>query len=459
VLVGTDEDVDAIVPDDLELTREAHPPATVVVEPVSSRAWGWWLAAISALGLAIRVASVLGDRGLKPSGDAFYYFNGARLLVEGKGWLNPFIYFGYLGLPPHGSVQTASWPPLFVVVMAVPQAIGIHSFLAARLWLCLVGIGAIVLVAYAGREIAGRRVGLLAAALMALYPNIWISTNLALSEVLTPLLVSWVLWMAYRYWRKPSFRRVVWLGVAMGVTMLARDELSLLCLFLITPLVLSTAGWSWARRGKALALAALVVALLIAPWVGFNLSRFDKPTFISTGLGVTVASANCPETYSGPNAGYWSFFCTARIKVDSNADESVQSGQYEAAALHFIRQHLSELPKVELEREGRAFGFFRPAQQIQLDTTVDQHPYHWAFLGLGLYYVFFIGALGGSWVLRQRRIPIFPLWAVGANVAVAVLMTFGTTRYRTAFEVSLLLLTAVLVDQLLSSRHRGSHAL
>ena len=44
--------------------------------------------------------------------------------------------------------------------------------------------------------------------------------------------------------------------------------------------------------------------------------------------------------------------------------------------------------------------------------------------------------------------PVFPLWAIGLDVAATVLLSFGHTRYRTTFEVSLVLLAAVQLDWL-----------
>ena len=49
-----------------------------------------------------------------------------------------------------------------------------------------------------------------------------------------------------------------------------------------------------------------------------------------------------------------------------------------------------------------------------------------------------------TWVLRRRKIPVFPLWVVGLNVLISVLLTFGNTRYRTPFEVPLVLLSSAL---------------
>jgi len=407
------------------------------------RHWGWWLGGITALGVVIRVISVLGRPNRTPGGDGYYYFYGAKLLVHGKGFINPFLYFMTPGQP---HVQTASWPPLFVFVMAIPQALGIDSYLAARLWLCVFGAGAIVVVAYAAREISGRRVALIAAFLVAVYPNIWMSTELGLSETMTPLLVGWILWMAYRFWKNPGVRTAIWMGVSLGVSMLGRDELSLLSVFIFVPLALLATTLTLRRRFELLGIGALCAVLVVAPWVGFNLSRFDKPVFISTGLGVTLASANCDATYSGSAAGSWSFECAQQAPVSKNADESVQSAEAQSYALHYINTHKRELPKVEAMRLGRAFGFFRPAQQIWADTYIETRPYHWAMTGLVMYYGLLVMSVGGTVLLRRRRIPTFPLWAVGLNVVVAALMTFGNTRYRTPFEVPLVIMASVFLE-------------
>jgi len=60
-------------------------------------------------------------------------------------------------------------------------------------------------------------------------------------------------------------------------------------------------------------------------------------------------------------------------------------------------------------------------------------------------------------VLFRRRTTLLPLVAVTANVIVAMLITFGQTRYRTPFEVVLAVLASVAVDaalRALSPRRR-----
>ncbi len=87
------------------------------------RSWWPWLGLWTAVGLGIRVASLFGPGRTHrtPGGDAYYYHNAANLLVAGKGFVNPFVYYSS-GL--HHQVQTAAWPPLFVMVLAVPSVVG-----------------------------------------------------------------------------------------------------------------------------------------------------------------------------------------------------------------------------------------------------------------------------------------------------------------------------------------------
>jgi hypothetical protein len=50
---------------------------------------------------------------------------------------------------------------------------------------------------------------------------------------------------------------------------------------------------------------------------------------------------------------------------------------------------------------------------------------------------------------------VLPLLAVGLEVIVAVTLSFGNTRYRTPFEVSLVLLSAVTLDWIWCRARRG----
>ena len=424
----------------------------------AGRLWWPWLGLWAALGLGIRLASLFGPHRSSrvAGGDAYYYHNAANLLVAGKGFINPFLYYPH---NLHHQVQTASWPPLFVFVLAMASVVGFKSFFAHRVWCCIIGTGAVVVCGLTGREIGGRRVGLIAAFLVAVYPNIWMSNELALSETLSPLLVAVILLAAYRFWKHPGLWTVVALGASIAVGALARDELSLLALFIMLPLVLVAKTLSWRRRAGLLAVGGLTALLIVSPWIGYNMSRFRDPVFISSGFGITLASANCNDVYQGAYEGYWSFACALRTPIkplSATVDESVQGSEAQAYALHFIRTHENRLFPVVMARIGRAFAFFHPLQQVKLDSTVETRPYRWALVGLGMYYTLFALSVGGVVILRRRRIPVFPLLAVGLDVLISVAITFGQTRYRTTFEVSLVLLASVQLEWFWSRLGRRS---
>ena len=419
----------------------AGSPSSAVPGPGVTRRWWTQLGVLTLLAFGIRLASVLGRPDRRAGGDAYYFHNAANLLVQGHGFIDPWHYT----LHPHQLIQTADWPPLFVFVLAASSVVGLKTFFAHRIWCCIIGAAAVTVCGLTGREIAGRRAGLIAAFLVAVYPNIWMSNELALSETLSVLLVALVLLCAYRFWKQPGMRRALLLGTVMGISALGRDELALLVPFILIPLAL-TSRLGWRARLAFVGVGTLAALTVVAPWVGYNMSRFQKPTFISSGLGITLASANCDQTWSGYFQGYWSLHCSLRTPLDKHADKSVQSAQAESYALHYIRTHEDRLLRVELSRLGRAFGAFHPLSQVDLDYYVETRPYHWALAGLGMYYALVPLALGGTVVLLRRRVPVFPLWALGLDVAATVLISFGQTRYRSTFEVALVLLAAVQLD-------------
>lgn len=445
----------------------ARPTAPVPSTGQASRRWWMWLWGIAATSLVIQGASVVGRRSRVPGGDSYYYWAAAKLLVQGHGFINPFTW-NQTGvnsaLMIHGQLhtveQTANWPPLFTLLLSVPHIVGLTTFFETRLYCCFLGAGAILLVGCAAREIGGPRVGLVAAAICAVNPNLWMNSDLALSEVMTPGLVAWVLWMAWRFWKQPSWRTAIWLGFSLGVAMLGRDELTLLVVFVAVPLVLLARQVPLRHRLALLATVVGLVGAVVGPWAIYNTSRFEKPVFISTGLGVTLASANCDATWSGQTVGYWSMPCALASGFDPKADESVQASQEQAHAMTYIRAHLSELPKVELIRLARASGFYKPTQQIKLDSTIETRPYHWAMVGLGCWYVLLALSLVATWVMRKRRMLLFPLWMLGLNAACSVLLTFGNTRYRVPFEVPVGIMGAValvwLFDRIRGHRDHGA---
>lgn len=402
------------------------------------RAWRALLLGAFALGVAVRLASVLARPHLLAGGDPAEYVGQANLLVEGKGWIEPLLY-----ARTGAAMQTAKLPPLFTLVMAVCSLAGFKSFFAHRVWSAAVGSLAVPVSAWLGREVAGRKVGLLSSFGVALYPNLWMSDGLVMSETISPIMAMLVLWAGYRMWRQPNSRRAAVLGLAVGLAALARDELILLAAFVLLPLALGTGRRATAERLRLAGVGAAGVVLVLAPWVGFNISRFSHPVLITDRFGVTVAAANCGPAWHGTLRAYWSMGCADRAAAGVTGDESAVDPVALRRGLRYVSAHLGGLPVLELDRLGRTFGFYRPLNQLQLDRFVEGRPAIWTLVGLVCFYLLVPGAVCGAVILRRRGVPVFPLVAVVADIVVAVLLTYGQTRFRAPLEPLLVILASV----------------
>jgi hypothetical protein len=159
-------------------------------------------------------------------------------------------------------------------------------------------VATVVLVGLLGTQIAGRRVGVLAAAVAAVYPNLWANDGLIMSETFAALGTALVLLFAYRFIRHPTWPNAALAGVMAGLTMLGRGEEVLLLPLLLIPIALLTKDATWARRAGLAGVTTLAVAVTIAPSVVYNLTRFEKPVLLSYGDGGVLLGANCADTYS-----------------------------------------------------------------------------------------------------------------------------------------------------------------
>jgi hypothetical protein len=418
------------------------------------------LLAICALGLGIRVAYTLShdiDTPDEPiAGDAKYYHDAANLLADGEGFIHPYYWEDGRRVPG------ADHPPGYQVALAVPSLFGFDSVRDHQLFSSLLGTATVFLVGIAGRQVAGRRTGLIAAFVAAVYPNVWMNDAAVMSETLALLCGVVVVIAAYACWRRPDTLRFALVGGAIGLATLARAEGFLLVPLLAWPLALWAVGLrGWRERGAQALVATLVAGAVLAPWVVPNLFRFEQPTTLSTQLGPTLDVANCPPTYSGQALGSWSFECAidtdTEIKANPEfdlADRSTLDKYHREKAINYARDHTDRLPAVVAARFGRAWGLYVPGAQLEFDRYAENRPMWSSQVGLGMYYVLAAASVAGVVVLRRRRVPSFPLVAQIASVAVTVVAFYGSTRFRAPAEPALVLLGAVAFDALIR-RLRG----
>lgn len=374
-------------------------------------------------------------------GDPYFYHYGANLLADGKGFVAPLLHIVF-----GRDVQAADHPPLYLLYLAVPSVLGFGTVRVHMVWSALGGAGTVVACGLLGRRVAGERAGIVAAVIAALYPNLWVYDGQVLSETLAILVATVALLLAYRAWEAPTARRFAVLGAACGAAALSRSELALLVPALCWPLAYAPGG-AWRTRARRAGVATVAALLVVAPWVGFNLARFERPVLLSSQLEATLAGANCDDTYHGPAVGLVTPTCLEGI--DRFADQSVIAGVLRARARSFVGDHLGRVPYVVGVRVARVLGVYHPSRQLDVDVVLEGRPRAVATAGLLSAYVVELAAIAGLVVLVRRRArardaaPVFPLLILPAIVLVTVALTYGTNRFRAVGETSLVVLAAV----------------
>jgi peptidoglycan/LPS O-acetylase OafA/YrhL len=340
-------------------------------------------------------------------------------------------------------------------VLAGFSVLGFQSFLAHQIISCFLGTLGVVAFGWAGRRIAGERVGLLTALIVAVSPNVWFHDALVMSESLVVATTALVLWAAYRWWDRPTVAAAALFGAAVGAAALVRSEALLLGPAIAVPLL----WWRRARVGpgrqqlRQLGAAAGVAVLLLAPWVGYNMARFAHPVTLSAQLDHTLVAANCDEVYYGPNEGYWSRHCVELQEPRTKPlDDASQEGiVYRRIARDYISAHKGRAVLVAGARVGRTFGLYQPQNQVDLDLFYDGKEKGLGQVGLLTWYVVAVAGAIGLLGLRRAGRPIFPIVAVVASTALTVLVLYGATRFRLAAELALCIPAAVSLDAAISA--------
>ena len=204
------------------------------------------------------------DRPLFP--DSLGYHFRAQLLADGEGFV----------VPARQILDAPSNPP-----MPAFRPCGRCSSRGRPSWdcgrsspnssvACLLGGATSFMTGLAGRAAFGRRAGLIAAAIVAVYPNVWIYERELLSEPLAMLGVATTIWLAYRFLANPTppvgarrrrrrrAARVDEGGADRAAAVARRSAVPVATVAALRP------------SGGFVALAGVACVALIAPWTVYN---------------------------------------------------------------------------------------------------------------------------------------------------------------------------------------------
>ena len=424
------------------------------------------LAAIALAALAIRIGFIVVVAPTVPRlGDANAYHLLARYLAEGKGYIRPFDHL-LLRL----NRPTAEYPPLFPMLLGVMTKLGADTVEQQRIFLAFVGAGTVTLVGLLGRRVASGAVGLVAAALAAIYPMLFLSEATLMSESLYVALVTLLLLCAYRAYDDPKPMRFVVLGALAGAATLVRAEGVLLGAIVATAVVVVLHNLTPRQRFAKIGVTIGVSLLVVAPWAIRNTLQFHAFVPVSNNAATLVDGANCDVTYGGTQLGLWrETFSGNRLPISQSQAQACFQG-FDISAPHFDEakasstdlragasyavHHLGSLPKVAAVRVLRTWGVYSPSQQVSFES-LEGRPRVWQMRGTEMYWVLALLAIAGAMLLRRRGRPIGPLVATAVTVTIVGALTYGQQRFRIAAEPAILVLAAVTLVTLGRAGIRG----
>lgn len=397
--------------------------------PSSGTRSRFWPAVVSitSVAFALRSCLLLAVHWGSTSGfnDAEYYSRQAIDLAAGRLFRDPTT--GGPGAE-HGPLTT---------VLVAPFSWGADPADTQRLATLLVGTATVLVIALVARRMAGDRAGIIAAAIAAVYPNLWMNDGLVMSEAPGAAMVAIWLLVGTRWLERPDMQRAALWGLVGGLATLTRSELALLVLASVI-IVAVRAGRSW------IASVAVLVALsgvAVGPWVTWNLVRFERPVTLTTNDGTTIRGANCDETYRGRAMGSWSVHC---LVLDDGSTAGLETSERAAAwrreGLEYMREHADRVPLVVAARAGRLLGVYGLAHQVDEDVR-DQRPRWASWSGVVTWLLLLPLAVVG--VVRARSEIRWLLLSPVVAVFVTSVLFYGGHRIRAPMEPAVVIAAAL----------------
>lgn len=404
--------------------------------------------AVVLVGFGLRLGWALYARAAPPtdwreSGDQFSYWHYGNEIARGRGYIN-YVTGTATGYYPIG--YPALLASVYFVILNTP--IPDNLMLATALLHVALGTASIWLTFVVGRAVGGVRVGLLAAGLLAVFPNIVHQVATVQLETTFIFFVLAALAVIVTHdWSDgpPSIRRLLVFGTVLGLGVLVRPFVAVLLVGLVAALVVAKVGW---RKVALLAAvpAAVVVALSI-PWTIRNAVQLDAFIPSSTNMGDTL----CLDRNLDATGGFR--FADHDGCVDPSLSEVERNRGNTRKAIEFVLEN-PERELLQIVRRARIMfgsdhdgvevvqqlggGPFLPERVVDVSEPVAD----WYFFGL-----LAVAVAGLPAFARRERRPELLLVASGlVGLLVIPLLLWGNPRFHIPLAPFLVLSAALALD-------------
>jgi 4-amino-4-deoxy-L-arabinose transferase-like glycosyltransferase len=327
-----------------------------------------WLVGIVALAAVLRVgwlvlAHVDPPVHFMESGDQYSYWYHANEIAAGRGY-HSYITGEATAYYPIG--YPALLAGLFWLANRVPF-VDPDLMLVAGAFHVIVSVATVALTFVVGRRLLGARAGLVAAALMAVFPNlVYQVTSLQLETTFVFLTIAALAVIVDHDWSSgpPSRNRLLAFGAVLAASALVRPFSVPLLVGLL--LALLAMGLGLRRALAALSVPVLVLVVAFTPWTIRNAVQLDGFVPSSTNMGDTL----CIDRNLDATGGFrWS---THDGCVDPDLPEVERNRGNTRKAIEFVAEHPGR-ELLQVVRRGR-FMFAEDHDGILAVETMGSGP-------------------------------------------------------------------------------------
>jgi 4-amino-4-deoxy-L-arabinose transferase-like glycosyltransferase len=418
------------------------------------------LVVIVVVGFALRLAWCL-YAAREPQGlyDPFLYRLLSDAVAHGHGYDYPPPFNG-VGI---GYAPTAYYPPGYPLLLAAFEWVTLHTFVPEGLTAIVVvvnlvaGVAAIVLAYGIGRRLADVRTGLIAAALVALWPNLILHTAVTLSETLFIALLLLTIFLVVRVpLQGYEWAKVCAAGAVLGLATLVRPvSLPLIGAFAVAWLV---AGVPWRTTLVRTGVVTLTCIAVLMPWIVRNRIVMGAAV-LTTNTGDNLCMSRQPHATGGFQL---SDYCNATIPGLHRPQSEIrkdEDGRH--IAFDFIRDNPGT--EVRLWFSRLRYGYQNDADGVRVAESYDTDRFlpQWARRGLStaanawFVAVSLVALASLWWWLRGRNFGGWLLFgsAIGVGV-IPIVVFFGDARFHVPIDPLLAILAAGLLSGWLPSTAR-----
>ena len=360
---------------------------------------------------------------------------------------------------------TAYYPPgyplaLGAVLWVVRLLPGDVTAFDVAVWFNVaLSVATIGLVFVLGRRLAGDRVGLVAAAIWALWPNLVLHSAVVLTETLFLVLLVLLLIVLLddpASARLPGRARLITVGVLFGLTLLVRPVSAV-----IAPVFLVL--W-WGAGAKAalwrLTLVGVATLAVLVPWSIRSTLAMDEPVAMSLNFGDNLCLGHNPGATGG--FGDLGAHCYTAEGLQRPESETRRQSENIDRAVDYIVDNPGETlrrtpSKLRITLQNDHDGLQVAEDFGEAPLLSDDNRDLVKSVANGFYYLVAVAAIAGGVVLLRRPDPArrgLVLVVSGAAQLISPLATFGDARFKMPIYPTLAICASVALVALWDLRAR-----